>query len=116
MFLECFLPASCCPKFLLPAGKMSAHMLDMSEFGESAEYLRKSYEEQMRYQNIPFDGKKTLVVSSRVDTVPSTAFHSNVAVSRETIALFHLISPQMLFIFMQAMEISAQHISCCGAN
>ncbi|XP_015280748.1 PREDICTED: myosin-7B isoform X1 [Gekko japonicus] len=37
---------------------MSAHMLDMSEFGESAEYLRKSYEEQMRYQNLPFDGKK----------------------------------------------------------
>uniref|UniRef100_A0A8C4KJV5 Myosin heavy chain 7B n=1 Tax=Dromaius novaehollandiae TaxID=8790 RepID=A0A8C4KJV5_DRONO len=35
--------------------KMS--MLDMSEFGEAAEYLRKSYTEQLKLQTIPFDGK-----------------------------------------------------------
>ncbi|XP_063000994.1 myosin-7B [Elgaria multicarinata webbii] len=33
-------------------------MRDMTEFGEAAEYLRKSYEELMKYHNIPFDGKK----------------------------------------------------------
>uniref|UniRef100_A0A670K3N9 Myosin-7B-like n=1 Tax=Podarcis muralis TaxID=64176 RepID=A0A670K3N9_PODMU len=33
-------------------------MLDMAEFGEAAEYLRKSYEEMLKYHNIPFDGKK----------------------------------------------------------
>ncbi|NXD67350.1 MYH7 protein, partial [Eolophus roseicapillus] len=33
-------------------------MLDMSEFGEAAEYLRKSYTEQLKLQTIPFDGKK----------------------------------------------------------
>uniref|UniRef100_A0A8D0L1C4 Myosin heavy chain 7B n=1 Tax=Sphenodon punctatus TaxID=8508 RepID=A0A8D0L1C4_SPHPU len=33
-------------------------MQDLSEFGEAASYLRKSYEEQMKFQNIPFDGKK----------------------------------------------------------
>lgn len=32
-------------------------MLDMSEFGEAAEYLRKSYTEQLKLQTIPFDGK-----------------------------------------------------------
>uniref|UniRef100_A0ACB8F646 Myosin-7B n=1 Tax=Sphaerodactylus townsendi TaxID=933632 RepID=A0ACB8F646_9SAUR len=52
--LECFLIACCCPTFLLPISKM----MDMSEFGEAAEYLRKSYQELMKYQNIPFDGKK----------------------------------------------------------
>ena len=40
--------------FLQP-GKMS--MLDMSEFGEAAEYLRKSYTEQLKLQTMPFDGK-----------------------------------------------------------
>ncbi|XP_053103198.1 myosin-7B [Hemicordylus capensis] len=35
-----------------------AHMMDMAEFGEAAEYLRKSYAEMMKYQNLPFDGKK----------------------------------------------------------
>ncbi|XP_044303417.1 myosin-7B [Varanus komodoensis] len=33
-------------------------MHDMTEFGEAAEYLRKSYQEQMKYQTMPFDGKK----------------------------------------------------------
>ncbi|NXK97326.1 MYH7 protein, partial [Formicarius rufipectus] len=33
-------------------------MLDMSEFGEAAPYLRKSYTEQLKLQTIPFDGKK----------------------------------------------------------
>ncbi|NXD52510.1 MYH7 protein, partial [Corvus moneduloides] len=33
-------------------------MLDMSEFGEAAQYLRKSYTEQLKLQTIPFDGKK----------------------------------------------------------
>uniref|UniRef100_A0A663N7E5 Myosin heavy chain 7B n=1 Tax=Athene cunicularia TaxID=194338 RepID=A0A663N7E5_ATHCN len=33
-------------------------LLDMSEFGEAAEYLRKSYTEQLKLQTIPFDGKK----------------------------------------------------------
>uniref|UniRef100_A0A7M4F151 Myosin heavy chain 7B n=1 Tax=Crocodylus porosus TaxID=8502 RepID=A0A7M4F151_CROPO len=33
-------------------------MLDMTEFGEAAEYLRKSYTEQLKLQTIPFDGKK----------------------------------------------------------
>ncbi|NXX33201.1 MYH7 protein, partial [Nicator chloris] len=33
-------------------------LLDMSEFGEAAPYLRKSYEEQLKLQTIPFDGKK----------------------------------------------------------
>ncbi|XP_060628347.2 myosin-7B [Anolis sagrei] len=38
---------------------MSAgHMMDMAEFGEAAEYLRKSYEELMKYHTMPFDGKK----------------------------------------------------------
>ncbi|XP_003220529.1 myosin-7B isoform X1 [Anolis carolinensis] len=38
---------------------MSAgHMMDMTEFGEAAEYLRKSYEELMKYHTMPFDGKK----------------------------------------------------------
>lgn len=32
-------------------------LLDMSEFGEAAEYLRKSYTEQLKLQTIPFDGK-----------------------------------------------------------
>ncbi|KAL9834898.1 myosin-7B [Geothlypis trichas] len=36
--------------------KMS--LLDMSEFGEAAPYLRKSYTEQLKLQTIPFDGKK----------------------------------------------------------
>ncbi|NXU20393.1 MYH7 protein, partial [Pardalotus punctatus] len=31
---------------------------DMSEFGEAAPYLRKSYTEQLKLQTIPFDGKK----------------------------------------------------------
>ncbi|NWV24261.1 MYH7 protein, partial [Origma solitaria] len=31
---------------------------DMSEFGEAAPYLRKSYAEQLKLQTIPFDGKK----------------------------------------------------------
>ncbi|NWY28022.1 MYH7 protein, partial [Pheucticus melanocephalus] len=33
-------------------------LLDMSEFGEAAPYLRKSYTEQLKLQTIPFDGKK----------------------------------------------------------
>uniref|UniRef100_A0A8C8SEQ1 Myosin-7B n=1 Tax=Pelusios castaneus TaxID=367368 RepID=A0A8C8SEQ1_9SAUR len=33
-------------------------MLDLSEFGEAADYLRKSYTEQLKLQTIPFDGKK----------------------------------------------------------
>ncbi|NWX28702.1 MYH7 protein, partial [Notiomystis cincta] len=33
-------------------------LLDMSEFGEAAPYLRKSYAEQLKLQTIPFDGKK----------------------------------------------------------
>ncbi|KAH0619039.1 hypothetical protein JD844_018644 [Phrynosoma platyrhinos] len=33
-------------------------MMDMTEFGEAAEYLRKSYEELMKYHTMPFDGKK----------------------------------------------------------
>ncbi|XP_061487662.1 myosin-7B isoform X1 [Rhineura floridana] len=37
---------------------MSGGMLDMSELGEAAGYLRKSYEELLKYHNIPFDGKK----------------------------------------------------------
>nr|XP_020638054.1 myosin-7B isoform X1 [Pogona vitticeps] len=37
---------------------MSASMMDMTEFGEAAEYLRKSYEEMMKYHTMPFDGKK----------------------------------------------------------
>ncbi|KAL7985470.1 hypothetical protein Chor_004040 [Crotalus horridus] len=32
--------------------------LDKEEFGEAAEYLRKSYEEMMKYQTMAFDGKK----------------------------------------------------------
>uniref|UniRef100_A0A670YR80 Myosin heavy chain 7B n=1 Tax=Pseudonaja textilis TaxID=8673 RepID=A0A670YR80_PSETE len=32
--------------------------MDKEEFGEAAEYLRKSYEEMMKYQTMPFDGKK----------------------------------------------------------
>ncbi|KAI1233298.1 Myosin-7, partial [Lamprotornis superbus] len=36
--------------------KMS--LLDMSEFGEAAPFLRKSYTEQLKLQTIPFDGKK----------------------------------------------------------
>lgn len=39
--------------------------MDMAEFGEAAEYLRKSYEELMKYQNIPFDGK-TFAVSKGI--------------------------------------------------
>lgn len=35
--------------------KMS--LLDMSEFGEAAPYLRKSYTEQLKLQTIPFDGE-----------------------------------------------------------
>uniref|UniRef100_K7FV81 Myosin heavy chain 7B n=1 Tax=Pelodiscus sinensis TaxID=13735 RepID=K7FV81_PELSI len=33
-------------------------MRDMTEFGEAADYLRKSYTEQLKLQTIPFDGKK----------------------------------------------------------
>ncbi|NWT71006.1 MYH7 protein, partial [Prunella himalayana] len=33
-------------------------LLDMSEFGEAAPFLRKSYTEQLKLQTIPFDGKK----------------------------------------------------------
>uniref|UniRef100_A0A8C3I494 Myosin heavy chain n=1 Tax=Chrysemys picta bellii TaxID=8478 RepID=A0A8C3I494_CHRPI len=33
-------------------------MLDLSEFGEAADFLRKSYTEQLKLQTIPFDGKK----------------------------------------------------------
>ncbi|NXR58457.1 MYH7 protein, partial [Rhadina sibilatrix] len=33
-------------------------LLDMSEFGEAAPFLRKSYAEQLKLQTIPFDGKK----------------------------------------------------------
>uniref|UniRef100_A0A452IZ32 Myosin heavy chain 7B n=1 Tax=Gopherus agassizii TaxID=38772 RepID=A0A452IZ32_9SAUR len=33
-------------------------MMDMSEFGEAADFLRKSYTEQLKLQTIPFDGKK----------------------------------------------------------
>ncbi|NXO92552.1 MYH7 protein, partial [Certhia brachydactyla] len=33
-------------------------LLDMSEFGEAAPYLRKSYAELLKLQTIPFDGKK----------------------------------------------------------
>ncbi|NXO42904.1 MYH7 protein, partial [Locustella ochotensis] len=33
-------------------------LLDMSEFGEAAPYLRKSYTEQLKLQTMPFDGKK----------------------------------------------------------
>ncbi|NWR12001.1 MYH7 protein, partial [Paradoxornis webbianus] len=33
-------------------------LLDMSEFGEAAPYLRKSYTEQLKLQTVPFDGKK----------------------------------------------------------
>uniref|UniRef100_A0A8C8B8D6 Myosin heavy chain 7B n=1 Tax=Otus sunia TaxID=257818 RepID=A0A8C8B8D6_9STRI len=33
-------------------------LLDMTEFGEAADYLRKSYTEQLKLQTIPFDGKK----------------------------------------------------------
>uniref|UniRef100_A0A8C5PP49 Myosin heavy chain n=1 Tax=Leptobrachium leishanense TaxID=445787 RepID=A0A8C5PP49_9ANUR len=33
-------------------------LLDMSEFGEAADYLRKSDKELMKLQTIPFDGKK----------------------------------------------------------
>ncbi|XP_070600986.1 myosin-7B-like [Erythrolamprus reginae] len=32
--------------------------MDREEFGEAAEYLRKSYEELMKYQTMAFDGKK----------------------------------------------------------
>ncbi|ETE71251.1 Myosin-7, partial [Ophiophagus hannah] len=32
--------------------------MDKEEFGEAAEYLRKSYEEMMKYQTMAFDGKK----------------------------------------------------------
>ncbi|KAF2988100.1 hypothetical protein EK904_009627, partial [Melospiza melodia maxima] len=31
-------------------------LLDMSEFGEAAPYLRKSYTEQLKLQTVPFDG------------------------------------------------------------
>ncbi|KAJ7331894.1 hypothetical protein JRQ81_014074 [Phrynocephalus forsythii] len=37
---------------------MSTSIMDMSEFGEAAEYLRKSYEEMMKYHTMAFDGKK----------------------------------------------------------
>ncbi|CAJ0925616.1 unnamed protein product [Ranitomeya imitator] len=33
-------------------------LLDMSEFGEAADYLRKSDDELMKLHTIPFDGKK----------------------------------------------------------
>uniref|UniRef100_A0A8C3XVB9 Myosin-7B n=1 Tax=Chelydra serpentina TaxID=8475 RepID=A0A8C3XVB9_CHESE len=33
-------------------------MMDLSEFGEAANFLRKSYTEQLKLQTIPFDGKK----------------------------------------------------------
>ena len=52
----------CCPEFLFPLGKMSASMMDMTEFGEAAEYLRKSYEEMMKYHTMPFDGKTCMYV------------------------------------------------------
>ncbi|XP_074868181.1 myosin-7B-like [Carettochelys insculpta] len=44
------------PSLLPPAGEMA--MMDMNEFGEAADYLRKSYTEQLKLQTIPFDGKK----------------------------------------------------------
>lgn len=40
-------------------------MLDMSEFGEAAEYLRKSYTEQLKLQTIPFDGKTSGQLSAQ---------------------------------------------------
>lgn len=40
-------------------------MLDMSEFGEAAEYLRKSYTEQLKLQTIPFDGKTLRQLSAQ---------------------------------------------------
>lgn len=42
--------------------KMS--LLDMSEFGEAAPYLRKSYTEQLKLQTIPFDGKSPALLST----------------------------------------------------
>lgn len=33
--------------------------IDREEFGEAAEFLRKSYEEMMKYQTMAFDGKTT---------------------------------------------------------
>lgn len=39
-------------------------MLDMSEFGEAAPYLRKSYTEQLKLQTIPFDGKSPRLLST----------------------------------------------------
>uniref|UniRef100_A0A8D2LRS4 Myosin heavy chain 7 n=1 Tax=Varanus komodoensis TaxID=61221 RepID=A0A8D2LRS4_VARKO len=45
-----------CLAFLFPMSTPIMH--DMTEFGEAAEYLRKSYQEQMKYQTMPFDGKK----------------------------------------------------------
>lgn len=39
-------------------------LLDMSEFGEAAPYLRKSYTEQLKLQTIPFDGKSPALLST----------------------------------------------------
>ncbi|NXH40074.1 MYH7 protein, partial [Dicaeum eximium] len=42
-------------------------LLDMSEFGEAAPYLRKSYTEQLKLQTVPFDGKKRAWIPDEKD-------------------------------------------------
>lgn len=49
--------------------KMS--LLDMSEFGEAAPFLRKSYTEQLKLQTIPFDGESPGLLSTAPSVFPS---------------------------------------------
>ena len=47
------------PRFLIPCPLplSAATMMDVSELGESARYLRQGYQERMKVHTVPWDGK-----------------------------------------------------------
>lgn len=48
---------SYCSSFLVIATAISAAMMDLSELGEAAAYLRKSYQEMVKVHTVPGDGE-----------------------------------------------------------